>query len=269
MAEEFTSSRSVAAALATVAAGGLFSLADAASALGSPRAETSRKLSALVRAGWITRVSRGVYAIRPLESLPGTPIATEDPWAVAMRVFAPCYIGGWTAAGHWGLTEQLFRSSLIVTRRHMRRSETTLGGNAYRVVRDRRATVVGLVPAWRANARVAVSDVERTLVDGCAHPDWMAGGGTLASAFVAAVVAKLLTPPNLLAAARHAPSGAALGRLGVLIDRFCPAAESAGKYCAKHRGTGYVRFDPSVDRNGSLSTRWGVWLNIEFPELDA
>ncbi len=263
------SSRTAAAKLASVSAGGLFSLEDAAKALDLPRTETSRKLSAFVRAGWITRVRRGIYSIRPLESLPGTPTATEDPWAVALRVFAPCYIGGWTAAGHWGLTEQLFRSTLVVTRRLFRRSETTVGGNAFRVVRDRRPTTSGLKPVWRGNARVLVSDVGRTLVDACANPDWIAGGGMLAAAFNEAVAEGMMTPPDLLAAARHASSGAALGRLGVLIDRFMPAADSARTFCAKHRGTGYVRFDPSVDRNGSLSTRWGVWLNIEFPPAEA
>jgi predicted transcriptional regulator of viral defense system len=181
-----------------------------------------------------------------------------------MRVFTPCYVGGWTAAGHWGLTEQLFRSTLVVTRRHMRRSKTTVGGHAYRVVRDSRTTIAGLKPAWRGNARVLVSDVERTLVDACGCPDWIGGGGMLASAFLSAAEEDRMTPANLLKAARHAPSGAALGRLGVLIDRFLPAAESARKYAAKHRGTGYVRFDPAVKRNASLATRWGIWLNIDL-----
>lgn len=266
MPDTTNSSRSVIAKLASTSTGGLFSLDDAVDALGTPRAETSRKLSTLVRTGWITRIRRGVYAIRPLESLPGTPIATDDSWTVAMRVFAPCYIGGWTAAGHWGLTEQLFRSTLVVSRRPMRRSETTVGGNVYRVVKDRRTTTSGLKVVWRSNARVLVSDIERTLLDACAYPDWIAGGGMLASAFLAAVAENLVTPANLLRAARHAPSGAALGRLGVLIDRFLPAAEPARRFCAKNRGTGYVRFDPSIDRNGSLSTRWGVWLNVRLPE---
>jgi predicted transcriptional regulator of viral defense system len=181
-----------------------------------------------------------------------------------MRLFVPCYIGGWTAAGHWGLTEQLFRATLVVTRRHMRQSETNAGGHAYRVVRDRRTTTAGLKPVWRGNARVLVSDVERTLVDACGCPDWIGGGGMLASAFRSAAEEDRMTPANLLKAARHAPSGAALGRLGVLIDRFLPAAESARKYAAKHRGTGYVRFDPAVKRNASLATRWGVWLNVDL-----
>ena len=28
--------------------------------------------------------------------------------------------------------------------------------------------------------------------------------------------------------------------------------------------TGYVRFDPNVNENGALKTRWGVWLNVAF-----
>jgi hypothetical protein len=31
-------------------------------------------------------------------------------WLVAHKLFSPCYIGGWIAAHHWGLTEQIFNS---------------------------------------------------------------------------------------------------------------------------------------------------------------
>lgn len=258
------SDRTSIASLAAAARGGILTFESAAKVLGGSRVSASRRLSALVRAGWLSRVRRGVFSVRPLDALPGTPIAEEDPWTVAMRVFEPCYIGGRTAAGHWGLTEQLFRATLVVTERRIRRADVTVGSSAFHVVRESRANAVGVSIVWRGNSRGRVSSVERTIVDGCAHPDWVGGGRHLVSLFRAACAESRFTPASLLAAARAAPTGAALGRLAVLIERYWPAGAAVTAYAARHRGTGYVRFDPAVKNTGALNTRWGVWLNIAF-----
>ena len=88
----------------------------AASTLGLTPAAASRRLAAWSRSGWLARVRRGAYVPVPIES-PSADVALEDPWSVAMTTFAPCYMGGRSAAEHWGLTEQIFRS-VCVGRRH-------------------------------------------------------------------------------------------------------------------------------------------------------
>lgn len=258
------SDRSVIAKLARASSGGILTLDAVVDALETNRYSASRRLSALVRAGWLARVRRGVYSIRPLDASPETSVAEEDPWIVAMRVFEPCYISGWSAAGHWHLTEQLFRSTMVVTERHVRRSDVTIGSSAFHVARARWRNIKRIETVWRANARVLVASVERTIVDGCAHPDWVGGGRHLISIFRAAVDDHTITPDILLAGAHGAPTGAALGRLAVLVEHFWPDASSVIKYAAKHRGPGYVRFDPAIKKNGPLNTRWGVWLNVSF-----
>ena len=32
----------------------------------------------------------------------------EDPLVIAEKLFSPCYVGGWSAAEYWGITEQIF-----------------------------------------------------------------------------------------------------------------------------------------------------------------
>lgn len=65
--------------------------------------------------GWPRRVRRGLYLVLPLEAQSDRAITVEDPWILADELFSPCYIGGWSAAQHWGLTEQIFRSVFVVT----------------------------------------------------------------------------------------------------------------------------------------------------------
>jgi hypothetical protein len=86
-------------------------------------------LAAWSRAGWLARVRRGAYVPVPIES-PSADIALEDPWTVATAMFAPCYIGGWSAAEHWGLTEQIFRSLCVMTTKRPRDRKLVLRKHA-------------------------------------------------------------------------------------------------------------------------------------------
>lgn len=254
------------ARLATAAQGGLLTVDTAAAALGTDRRATVRRLIALVRTGWLSRVRRGVYALRPLEAIPGVAMAEEDPWTVAARVFAPCYIGGWTAAGHWELTEQLFRTTFVATARRVRRTEVVVGSSAFHLAKTPRPEGMHLVTVWRGDARVHVSNVERTLVDACVHPSWVGGGRALADIFMVAVRDRRVTPTTILRELRRGANGAALGRIGVLTERYWPEATTVLDYATAHRGSGNIRFDPAVPDRGRLTRRWGTWVNVTLPE---
>jgi putative AbiEi antitoxin of type IV toxin-antitoxin system len=75
---------------------------DAATALGLTPSVAARRLAAWSRSGWLARVRRGAYVPVPIES-ESADVALDDPWSVATAMFAPCYVGGWSAAEHWGL----------------------------------------------------------------------------------------------------------------------------------------------------------------------
>src|SRR5712691_9523025 len=106
---------------------GPFTAAEAAEVLAVDRPTASRITGYLASRGWLARVRRGLYVAVPLEATaPGEWRA--DPWLVAAHVFEPCYIGGWSACEHWGLTDQLFRELLVVTAQPQRGSAVRLQG---------------------------------------------------------------------------------------------------------------------------------------------
>ena len=74
---------------------GAISSEDASRALNVKRAEAARLLSNWSARGWLTRVRRGLYLSVPLESSTAD-LPLDDAWIVAERLFAPCYIGGWS-----------------------------------------------------------------------------------------------------------------------------------------------------------------------------
>lgn len=255
-------SRVVIATLARAAGGGIFTSEQAYDALGGDRRAVARRLSAFVRRGWLSRVRRGVYALRPLDAMPDRPVAQEDPWIVAAQVLSPCYIGGWSAAHHWSLSEQLFRKTFVVTTSPVRRADLTIGSSDFRLARRTKVTEGGLVTVWRDEVAVRVSSVEQTLLDGCTTPAWLGGGRQLFAVTRSAVELGVLDDHRLRHLLNDDVTGAALGRLGMLLEELFPSAELCLHFARSHRGTGYVRFDPSVSGRGRLVRRWGVWRNV-------
>lgn len=136
-----------------------------ASAVLSLEADRTRMLLAyLARRGWLSRVRRGLYVAVPLDTRrPGE--WTEDAWVVAERTFNPCYIGGWSACQYWGLTDQVFRTVLVVTGRKVRGRELVIQDTPYRVTVRSEEKLFGTTMVWREQVRVPVSDPSRTIVD--------------------------------------------------------------------------------------------------------
>src|SRR5712691_11340985 len=164
-----TSPRKVMAELARAASGGLLSVERAAKVLGVSTHEAAVRLGRLERSGWLARARRGIYLVLPIEAKPGNVRIADDAWVLAAELFAPCYIGGWTAAGHWGLTEQLFRSTFVASSAPRRRQRENRLSTEFHIVRVRADRMKGASSVWRGDRRVAVSDRERTIVDALVH----------------------------------------------------------------------------------------------------
>src|SRR5215469_4375326 len=79
----------------------------ASQALGIERRPAAKLLSRWKQQGWLRRIGHGLYVPVPLDLANSEQVLT-DPWVLAPSLFNPGYIGGWTAAHHWELTEQLF-----------------------------------------------------------------------------------------------------------------------------------------------------------------
>lgn len=203
----------------------------------------------------------------PLEA--GSLTTVDDPWILASQVFAPCYVGGWTAAEHWGLTEQIFRSTFVVTAGSARTTSMILMGSEFRLVRARKERVHTVQATWRGTVRVKVSDRERTLADGLANPDWVGGVRHLIEMLSTYKRSEHWNPTKLLAALAAYPRGAAYKRLGYLVENALGGDDVLIKAALDHRSSGVIRLDPQVRTTGKILTRWGLRLNVRLPVQDA
>lgn len=251
--------------LARSARGGVVSVADAAVTLGIPGRAAANRLSRLADRGWLKRLRRGLYLVLPLEAGTNQPLAVEDPWILASRIFAPCYLGGWSAAEHWGLTEQIFRSTFVVSAARVRRRTERILGSEYHIVHVAPERVRGTTAVWRGAVRVELSDREGTIADALASPSWVGGIRHLIDIFVAYRESRGWHPEKLLSHLADLGSGAPYKRLGFILEARLPDERRLIDEALAHRTTGIVKLDPSVAMRGRLSKRWRLWANVAVP----
>lgn len=257
-----TSARSALARLARDARGGILDVSIAARSLRVPRRRASLLLGQLARKGWLARVRRGHYILLPLESEPGRAAQAEDPWLLAARLFSPGYVGGWSAAEHWELTEQIFRSTFVVTAARVRRSNVRLAGLDFRLVRVPRSRVENVPTLWRGRERVAVSSPARTIADALDHPAWLGGLRNVASAISRLHASRHWDEGKLSEALTRVGRGAAYKRLGYLLEALALAEPDLIALCLRKRSKGSIALDPAVRAKGRLVKRWGLRANV-------
>jgi predicted transcriptional regulator of viral defense system len=247
-------------------AGELISVEAVTSALQLDRRKATKLLARWGKQGWVKRLRRGLYAPVPLASL-GQSQVLDDPWLVVPSLFGPAYIGGWTAAGHWGLTEQIFRSVCVVTTRDVRGKKKNIQGVDFFLKKTSRRAMFGMKTLWRGKIKVEISNPSKTIVDMLDDP--VVGGGIR---HVSDCLDKYLSdksgaPDELISAAERLGNGAVFKRLGFLAERRGgPEKLVAG--CRKRLTTGNAKLDPGVPSR-RLVKRWRVWIPPSWVEKKA
>ncbi len=239
---------------------GPFTAAEAAALLSVSLPRARRLLSYLASRGWLARVRRGLYTLVPL----GATVPAqwrEDPWVVATKTFAPCYIGGWSAGEHWGLTEQIFRDIVVVTGTAVRERRVTLQGTPFRLTFLRPSMHFGTRPVWRGQVKVPVSDPSRTLVDMLDKPELGGGIRHVAEILETYFDGEHRTDQLLLEYAERLGNRAVFKRLGYLIEVLKIDAPEVSARCKHLQSSGIALLDPALPPRGPIVKRWNLRAN--------
>lgn len=231
---------------------------DAASTLGITHTAAARRLAAWSRAGWLARVRRGAYVPVPIESA-SADIALEDSWSVATAMFSPCYIGGWSAAEHWGLTEQIFGSLCVMTTKRPRNRKPVLRKARFELHTVAAANFIGLKTVWRVGTRMQVSDPARTVIDMLADPALAGGIRHLVEMLGSLLRNQPKEAAKLGVYAGKLGIGAVFKRLGFLLQRDHPDQGALIELCRQNLSAGYAKLDPALPAD-RLATAWRVWV---------
>jgi len=217
--------------------------------------------------GWLSRVKRGVYVPVPLEAR-SADVALEDPWLVAAKLYAPCYIGGWSAAEHWDLTEQIFRTVVVLTALTPRDRNPLIKGTQYLLCSVNEKKMFGLKPVWRGQVKVSVSDPTRTILDLLAEPRLGGGIRSVQDMLLNYLRSEMKNLDLLVDYADRLGNGAVFKRLGFLLERSAPAETAAIARCAERLTKGNVKLDTRLTADRMI-TRWRLLVPEHWLEEKA
>jgi predicted transcriptional regulator of viral defense system len=226
---------------------------DVVIALQIDRTAAAQRLSRWVDQGWLCRVGRGAYVAASIDTL-GSDHVLDDPWVLVPALFAPAYIGGRTAAEHWGLTEQIFKDILVMTAQAVRQKQQSRHGTLFWLKHISEREIFGTKAVWRHQTRVPVSDVHRTIIDILDEPAIGGGIQHVADCVVAYLRRDDRDYDKLIAYATLLNNGAVFKRLGFLAERSSDGSELA-HLCEHHLSGGHAKLDPSQD-SSTIVTKW-------------
>ena len=234
--------------------------------VGLKDAYVAESLYHLRRNNWIVSLRRGLYALSA--TVPGVAAAHE--FEIAMALVEPAMISHWSALQHHGLTEQVPRDVFVLTTKgtwipRSRESKQrrpsgsyAVGDTTYRFIQIKRDRFFGAEKVWVGDARVSVTDLERTLLDGLSMPQHC---GDFAEVIHAFQVAK-----DRLCVERTAGYAIRLGvttakRLGWLLEAQ-GVVSSELERLATLPIKGYRKLDPTGPRRGPCNNRWMIQENL-------
>lgn len=142
--------------------------------------------------GWIARLKRGLYVIS--SSFPGmTPVHEFE---IAMALVQPSAISHWSALHFHGMTEQIPQrvyitttqavpiSRAVKTRNKSQRSfSREVNGILYEFTKIKPERFFGIKDFWVGEAKISITDPERTFIDGLISPKHFGGWAEIYSAF--------------------------------------------------------------------------------------
>ncbi len=220
----------------------------------------------LAKSGWIVRLRKGLYALS--STVPGVTPAHE--FEVAMALSEPAAISHWSALHHHGLTEQAPRKVFVLTtvespvpRPASSRIELGSGGNriggvAYQFIQVLPERFFGTQEVWVGDARVKITDPERTLIDGLCRPQYCGDFAEVLHAFD--VIGDRLDVARIAAYALKIDA-ATVKRLGWVLEKR--GVDSARlEELARFPVKGYRTLDPTGPRKGPCNRRWMIQKNL-------
>jgi predicted transcriptional regulator of viral defense system len=221
------------------------------------RRRAAKLLSRWLKQGWLRRVGHGLYVPVPLD-LAGTEQVVSDPWVLVPSLFGNSYIGGWTAAHHWDLTEQLFNETFVFTTRRISEKRVTAQGAIFVIHSVSAKRLFGLKTIWRGSTKVAISDAARTLVDMIAAPETGGGIDHVTDCLRGYLSGKTADRELLINYSEQFENGAVFKRLGFLAETQLNDGRLADA-CRERLTQGYARLDPAVN-SPRLITAWRLWV---------
>lgn len=219
-------------------------------------------LSRWSKNGWIKRIKRGTYIPIEIETK-DLSLPIEDPWVVSQALFAPCYIGGWSAAQYWDLTDQIFNDTIVFTSKQIRHLHHKVGSHQFIVKRISPNRMFGMETVWKNNLKVFVSDPHKTLIDMLSEPSTGGGIRSVLDFFKQYLQSSLKDLSLLVKYAERMNNRTIFKRMGYLLSIIGWEDETLAAHCLQKISKGYSQLDPTA-AGTTLVKKWRIFVPEGF-----
>ncbi len=235
-----------------------------ASAVGLTPGYFRQAMHYLARSGWIVRLKNGLYSLS--STVPG--VSSLHEYEIAMVLVKPAAVSHWSAFHHHGLTQQIPRRVFVLTtaravpRLRGRRARSLKDGypvfkTIYQFVQVKPDRYFGIEDTWVNEAKIKITDLERTLLDGLMMPQYCGDFSEVLHAFELSIdkinLDKIVNYGLKMDAAIAKRLGWVLQNQGVELSRI----ESLHTIPIK----GYRVLDPSGPHRGPCNKHWMIQVN--------
>ena len=218
----------------------------------------------LTQSGWLVRIRRGLYALS--STVPGTTPAHE--FEIAMALVDPAAISYWSALNYHHLTDQTPRTVFVQTisgtsipqnrQKESAKENYQVDGITYQFVRIKPERFFGTEKVWAGNAKITITDPERTLLDGLTMPQYCGDFGEVLHAFEVRGdnldLGRIISYALKLDIVTAKRLGWVLENMGINFNQLKPLADQPIK--------GYRPLDPTGIRKGTCNNKWMIQENL-------
>jgi len=244
----------------------LLTVDDAVGVTHSSRHEAAVFLGQLARRGILTRLRRGLFAIVPF----GKDQEFGNAYLVAHALAGnePHFISHLGALAYHNLLLQPSRTVHVTVAKPKR--PRNIGPSRFEFVVTPRQRIWGFRDEWvTSTERAPVSDLERTILDGCFRPDLCGGMSEVGRALW--MSRQKLDDDRLLGYIRRYGKFVVAKRAGYLLEVYQIGHESTRESIREvaAQSSAYSLLDPILPAEGSYHSRWRLRLNVSADELKA
>jgi predicted transcriptional regulator of viral defense system len=245
----------------------IFSVRDVNEITGLAPKSARNFAATLIQRGIATRLKAGLFILVPFE-LGREREYAGNPYLVARELAAgrPYFLSHASAMDVHGMVTQPQFVVYVTTTRAVRRR--TILGTEFRFVRCKPEHLFGTVDHWvDKTAKVVVSDLERTVIDGLKQPGYCGGFSEVAKGFW--MRRRDVDIGRLVNYALRLDVSAVIRRLGFLLE-VCGIDDPADLERLSARLTAtYHLLDPSLPAEGRRLARWRIRVNVTPEEIEA
>ena len=243
--------------------GPLFDVRKGSDAIGVSIQEGAKILARWHKQGRITRVRHGLYALIPPDTLV-TDFVLEDPWLLVPLCYSPGYIGGWTAAEYWDLTDQIFNTIMVHTTRPVPHKEIQFSHYSFRLKHIQENRLFGLKTIWRHNEKMMISDIHRTIVDFFEDPEIAGGIQHAVDCLKNYLNHDEKNLPIFSKYIEEMNNGAIYKRLGFLLEELIGPEDPIVLFCRVKLTKGLAYLDSNQKENVYLVSKWNLFVPKKF-----